>query len=50
MTDADAAALASVRAEGLEPSGGVDAGGEAEKGLRQFIGGFHGGVVADAVE
>jgi len=34
----------------LEQSGGVDACGEAEKSLRQFVGGFHGGVVADAVE
>jgi len=34
----------------FEQSGGVDACGEAEKSLRQFAGGFHGGVVADAVE
>lgn len=34
----------------LEQSGGVDACGEAEKSLRQLVGGLHGGVVADAVE
>ena len=34
----------------LEQSGGVDACGEAENGLRQFVGGLHGGVVAHAVE
>ena len=31
-------------------SGGVDACGEGEKSLRQFVGGLHGGVVARAVE
>ena len=36
--------------EYLEQSGGVDASGEVEKSLRQFVGGFHGGVVAHAVE
>jgi hypothetical protein len=34
----------------LEQSGGVDACGEAEKSLRQLVGGLHGGVVAHAVE
>jgi predicted ATPase len=34
----------------VEQSGGVDACGEAEKSLRQFVGGLHGGVVAHAVE
>ena len=34
----------------FQQSGGVDVRGEAEKSLRQFVGGFHGGVVADAVE
>jgi DNA replication protein DnaC len=34
----------------FEQSGGVDACGEAEKSLRQFVGGLHGGVVAHAVE
>ena len=43
------AALGAVRRY-LQQSGGVDAGGEAEKSLREFAGGFHGGVVTDAVE
>jgi hypothetical protein len=34
----------------FEQSGGVDACGEVKKSLRQFGGGFHGGVVADAVK
>jgi hypothetical protein len=33
-----------------EQLGGADAFGEAENGLRQLVGGFHGGVVAYAVE
>ncbi len=33
-----------------EQSGGVDACGEAEKSLRQLVGGLHGGVVAYPVE
>ena len=34
----------------FDQSGGVDACGEAEKSLCQFVGGLHGGVVAHAVE
>jgi len=34
----------------LEQSGVVDACGEVEDGLRQLVGGLHGGVVAHAVE
>ena len=42
--------LSSWSGQYLEPSGGVDACGEAEKSLRQFVGRLHRCVVADAVE
>src|SRR5207248_8541603 len=38
------------RAPGSSGLGGVDAVDEPEDGLGEFLGGFHGGVVADAVE